>query len=206
MPLANRFHDSCVSIDNDRRPGRPRTSTDEISMKLVADALEEDYRQHVKNFLESQEFQQHHYSVSWLMIQRRETFLCDGYLTARLLNRSRNAWTVRPCWKRDSTLQIKHFCIELLMDFKKELKSQSNEWTAATGSLGQKHFDELNQRSSEITKESSRQNSMWKSVTGVYYCVLMQKLFRKITRTDFSFSWLDHSFSMTMLACTSWML
>ena len=39
---ANHFHGGCVSIDNDRRPGRQRTSTDERSVKLVADALEED--------------------------------------------------------------------------------------------------------------------------------------------------------------------
>ena len=38
----NRFHGGCVSIDNDSRLGRPRTSTDERSVKLVADALEED--------------------------------------------------------------------------------------------------------------------------------------------------------------------
>ena len=31
-----------MSIDNDPRPGRLRTSTDERSVKLVADALEED--------------------------------------------------------------------------------------------------------------------------------------------------------------------
>ena len=37
---ANRFRGGCVSIDNDSRPGRPRTSTDERSVKLVADALE----------------------------------------------------------------------------------------------------------------------------------------------------------------------
>ena len=41
---ANRFCDGCVSIDNDPRPERPRTSTDERSVKLVADALEEDRR------------------------------------------------------------------------------------------------------------------------------------------------------------------
>ena len=40
---ANRFRGGCVSI-NDRRPGRPRTSTDERSVKLLADALEEDRR------------------------------------------------------------------------------------------------------------------------------------------------------------------
>ena len=38
------FHGSCVSIYNDPRPGRQRTSTDERSVKLVADALEEDRR------------------------------------------------------------------------------------------------------------------------------------------------------------------
>ena len=40
----NRFRSGCVSIDNDRRLVRPRTSTDERSVKLVADALEEDRR------------------------------------------------------------------------------------------------------------------------------------------------------------------
>ena len=36
------FHGGCTSIDNDPRPGRPRTSTNERSVKLVADVLEED--------------------------------------------------------------------------------------------------------------------------------------------------------------------
>ena len=40
---ANCFHDGCVSINNDPTLGRPRTS-DERSVKLVADALEEDRR------------------------------------------------------------------------------------------------------------------------------------------------------------------
>ena len=40
---ANRFRGSCVSLDNDPRLGRPRTSTDERSVKFVADALEEDH-------------------------------------------------------------------------------------------------------------------------------------------------------------------
>ena len=41
---ANRFSGDCASINNDPRPGRLRTSTDERSVKLVADALEEDHR------------------------------------------------------------------------------------------------------------------------------------------------------------------
>ena len=39
---ANRFRGGCVSIDNNPRLRRPRQSTDERSVKLVADALEED--------------------------------------------------------------------------------------------------------------------------------------------------------------------
>ena len=42
---ANRFRGGCVSIDNNARPGRPRTSTDQRSVKLLADALEEDRRE-----------------------------------------------------------------------------------------------------------------------------------------------------------------
>ena len=40
---ANHFRGGCVSIDNDPRPGRPKTSTDERSVKLVVDALQEDH-------------------------------------------------------------------------------------------------------------------------------------------------------------------
>ena len=39
---AERFRSGCVSIDNDPRSGRPRTSTDERTVKLVADVLKED--------------------------------------------------------------------------------------------------------------------------------------------------------------------
>ena len=37
---ANHFCGGCVSIDNDPRPGRRRTSTNERSVKLVADVLD----------------------------------------------------------------------------------------------------------------------------------------------------------------------
>ena len=39
-----------MSIDNDPRSERPRTSTDERSVKLVADALEEDRRASYEEF------------------------------------------------------------------------------------------------------------------------------------------------------------
>ena len=41
---ANLFRGGCVSIENDPRPGRPRTSTCQTSAKLMADALEADSR------------------------------------------------------------------------------------------------------------------------------------------------------------------
>ena len=41
---ANRYRGGYVSIDNDTRRGRPRTSKDERSVKLVADAIEENRR------------------------------------------------------------------------------------------------------------------------------------------------------------------
>ena len=47
---ANRFRGGCVSIDNDRKPGRPRTSTDERCVKLVVDTLEKDHRASCKEF------------------------------------------------------------------------------------------------------------------------------------------------------------
>ena len=41
---ATRFREGRVSINDDPRPGRPKTLTDEGSVKLVADLLEEDRR------------------------------------------------------------------------------------------------------------------------------------------------------------------
>ena len=52
---ANRFRGRCMSIDNDPRPGRPRTSRDQRSVKLVAELLKKIVVQHVKNFLKLRE-------------------------------------------------------------------------------------------------------------------------------------------------------
>jgi len=41
---ANRFSEGHVTINDDQRPGRPKTSTDEQSVKLVADFLAQDRR------------------------------------------------------------------------------------------------------------------------------------------------------------------
>ena len=59
---ANRFRGGCVSIDNGSRSGRPRTSRDERSVKLWKIVLKI-VLQHVKNFLQSWEFQHRQCSV-----------------------------------------------------------------------------------------------------------------------------------------------
>ena len=41
---ATHFREECVTTNNDPRPGRPKTSTDEQSVKLVADFLAENHR------------------------------------------------------------------------------------------------------------------------------------------------------------------
>jgi hypothetical protein len=42
--LATSFHEGRVTINNDPRPGRPKISTDEQSVKLVADLLAENHQ------------------------------------------------------------------------------------------------------------------------------------------------------------------
>jgi transposase len=42
--LATRFREGRVTINDDQRPGRPKTSTDERSVKLVAEFLAKDRR------------------------------------------------------------------------------------------------------------------------------------------------------------------
>jgi len=41
---ATRFREGCVTINDDPKPGRPKTSTEERSVKLVADFLAQDRR------------------------------------------------------------------------------------------------------------------------------------------------------------------
>ena len=41
---ATRFRKGCVAINDDQRPGRPKTSTDERNVKLVADLPAQDRR------------------------------------------------------------------------------------------------------------------------------------------------------------------
>ena len=46
--LASRFRKGCVTINDDQRPGMPKTSTDERSVKLVEDCFTQDSRETCK--------------------------------------------------------------------------------------------------------------------------------------------------------------
>ena len=60
---ANCFCEGCVGVNDDPRPGRLKTSTDERSVKLVADFLEEDVKRHARNYRKLPGFLQHQYPV-----------------------------------------------------------------------------------------------------------------------------------------------
>ena len=60
---ANRFREGRVNINDDPRPGRPKTSTDERSVKLVADFLQKIVERSARKYHKLQGFHQHQYSV-----------------------------------------------------------------------------------------------------------------------------------------------
>ena len=80
---ANRFRGGCVRVENDPRPGRPRTSTDERSVKLVGQMLfKKIVVHHVKNFLEPWE-----QNLCKKMHNNRPQLLVTGPLIVLLLLR-----------------------------------------------------------------------------------------------------------------------
>ena len=135
-----------VIIDNGPRPGRLRTSTDEGSVKLVSDALEEDHRAiceelskpkvsssnlcipHLANDLKKRKI-----SVQWiphcLTAEQKQKRLDISTLLKEIFDTEdqtffRRIVTIDETWIRY---------------FEPELKSQSNEWKA-TGSYRPKKF------------------------------------------------------------------
>ena len=100
-------------------------------------------------------FHQHQYSVFWQTICRKEKFVPDGYLTAWLLNRNRNAWKLQHYWNKDLMLKVKHSCIELSLLTKRNLETLNRSWNRSQTSgevqppCDPKNFDKSNHRSSK---------------------------------------------------------
>ena len=144
-----------MCIDNDPRLGRPITSTDERSVKLVADALEEDRRATCEELSRA------------TGVPAKSVFCM---LTTNLKKRKIYTRLVPQCLSAEqkhkrlviATLLKERFDVEdqaffgrifvidetWIRKFKSELKSLSNKWRA-TGYPRPKKFYEINQRSSK---------------------------------------------------------
>jgi len=79
---ATRCSEGRVTINNDRRPGRPKTSTDERSVKLVADFLAEDRRATCEEISQGTGISPTSVFRILKMICRKEKFVPDGSLTS----------------------------------------------------------------------------------------------------------------------------
>ena len=79
---ATHFREGRVRINDDPRPRRPKTSTDEQSVKLVADFLGEDRQVTCEEISQATGFHQCQYFVFRQTICRKEKFVPDGSLTA----------------------------------------------------------------------------------------------------------------------------
>ena len=107
------------------------------------------------------------------MICRKEKFVPNRSLTARLLNRNRNAWKLQHYWNKDLTVKVRHSCIELSPLPKCGLETLNQTWNHSQTSgevqppCDPKNFNEHNRRSGKwwsllmITEESLWQSSMW---------------------------------------------
>lgn len=100
---ATHFHDGCVSINNGQRR---KTSTGELSVKLVVDFLQEDHQ------VMCEEISQATRIPPTLVFHILTNDLQKMKICARwvphclLLNRSRNASTLQHYWKKDLMLKV----------------------------------------------------------------------------------------------------
>ena len=165
-----------MSIDNDPRPGRPRTSTDERSVKLVADALE-DHRATCEELSRTAGAP----ATSEFCILTIDLIF---FFFARWVP---HCLTAEQKQKRldIATLLNERFDVEdqaflcrivaidgtWIRDFEPELKSQSNEWRTI-GFPRQKSI-QSKVKQMMIFVYDHQEVSCGRSVTGVYYCAFM---------------------------------
>lgn len=191
---SNRFRGGRVSINDDPRPGRPKTSTDERSVKRVADALEQDRRATCEELSEvtgipptsvyrilTNDLKKRKISARWVphnltgeQKQKRldiATLLKQRFSTEgqTFLNR---IVAIDETWVRD---------------FEPELKSQSNEWKGPSSPRPKKCRRAQSKVKQMMIFAYDNQGIIMtdrvpcgKSVTAVYYRDFLQNLRRKM--------------------------
>ncbi|PSN49518.1 hypothetical protein C0J52_18949 [Blattella germanica] len=145
-----------MSIDDDPRPRRPRTSIDERSVKLVTDAPEKDRRTTCEELSEASGISPTSvYRILTDDLKKRK--ICARWvphcLTAEQKQRRLDIATLlkQRFDHEGQGLLCRIIAIDetWVRDFEPQFKSQSNEWRGAS-SPRPKNFDALSQRSSKL--------------------------------------------------------
>jgi hypothetical protein len=150
-----RFREGRVTINDDARPGRPKTSAGERSVKLVADFLAEDHRAMCDGISQATGISPT--SVFRILtndLQKRK--ICAQRVPHCLTaEQKKKCLEIATLLKQRFKVEGQAFLYQIVTigetwvkDLELELKSQSNEWRSPSP-RDPKNFDEHDQRSSK---------------------------------------------------------
>jgi len=192
---AQRFREGRLSIENDLKSGRPRTSTDDQSVERVLQILEEDRRMTCEETAHSagisqasayriltERLHKRRIAARWFPHDLSEEQKCRRLeITQQLLHRFRE--------ERNEFLQ-KMVAIDetWIRDFEPELKSHSSEWRDKGGSPRPKKFKRAQSNVKQMIIFAYDCKGMimtdrvpsGTTVTAAYYRQFLQKLRRKM--------------------------
>jgi DNA-binding Lrp family transcriptional regulator len=136
---ATRFREGRVAINDDTRPGRPKTSTDERSVRLVADILAEDRRATCEEISQATGISPTSvFRILTKDLQKRQIY---ARLIANCLNaeQKQKSLDIATLLKQRFNVEGQAFLYRVVAidetwvrDFETEMKSQSNEWRTPT--------------------------------------------------------------------------
>ena len=120
---ATRFSEGRVTINDESRPGRPKTSTDERSVKLVVDFLAEDRRATCEELSQGTGISPttvFHVLTNYL--QKRK--ICARWVPHFLTGEQKQkCLQIATLLKQRFNVEVKHSCIELLLLTKRGLET-----------------------------------------------------------------------------------
>ena len=212
---ATRLREGRVTINEDPRPERPKTSTDEQSVKLVADFLAEDRRATCEEI--SQDTGISPTSVFRMLtkdLQKRK--FCARWVP-HCLTAEQKRLEIATLLKQRFSVEGQPFPYRIVAigetwvrDFEPGLKSQSNEWRSPT-SPWPKKFRRAQSKVKQmmilaynhrgIIMAEFQEEQMWQQriiVTGCKHCT------EKCTKTDLTCPGMGHLFCTTMETRTWW--